>query len=232
MKKLLLILSLFLLTSSACLAYDVDLTKEGQYQKKVMETGFNILNANRIEKRVVFDYKKSKSVNAYAVYNDHSVTVLSAIVPYMEDEAELAGIISHEIAHNMDYYDGIFNGYFKMFAMRLTPKKYEKKADKLAVDYMVKAGYNPVAMIVALNKICGQQNWWGIFSKIYATHPLASDRLAYIYEYIYNKYPAYLVDNEYKENVYYQNFLLTSRTAREKIRRNHEINVSNTSRIK
>ena len=34
------------------------------------------------------------------------------------------------------------------------------------------------------------------------------------YEYIYTKYPSILVDNEYKDNVYYQNFLLISRNNR------------------
>jgi hypothetical protein len=48
-----------------------------------------------------------------------------------------------------------------------------------------------------------------------------------MYERIYEKYPAYLVQNDYRENIYYQNFLLTSKEAREKIRKEHEINVSN-----
>ena len=38
-----------------------------------------------------------------------------------------------------------------------------------------------------------------------------------IYEYIYTKYPSILVDNEYKDNIYYQNFLLTSRNNRMKL---------------
>lgn len=37
-----------------------------------------------------------------------------------------------------------------------------------------------------------------------------------VYEYIYKKYPEYLVNNPYKENPFYQNFLLTSKENREK----------------
>ena len=111
MKKFILVLAVLLFSGSACQAYDLDNTKDSQYQRKVEEIGFNILNSNRIEKRVVFNYKKSKQVNAYAYYGDHSVTILSGILPYMDDDAELAGVISHEIAHNLDYYDGIWNGY-------------------------------------------------------------------------------------------------------------------------
>ena len=37
-----------------------------------------------------------------------------------------------------------------------------------------------------------------------------------IYEYIYTKYPAFLVNNPYQNNVYYQNFLLNSEHNRKK----------------
>lgn len=229
MKKLLIVLAVLLFSNSA-MAYEVDTTKQGEFQRKIQEIGFKILNANRIEKRIVFNYRKSNSVNAYAYYNNHSVTILSGIITYMDDDAELAGVISHEISHNMDYYSGCWNGYFTSLAMTFTPQKYEKKADKKAIDLMVKAGYNPVACIIAMNKISGNINWW-IWSGFTQAHPLTSERLAYMYEYIYTKYPAYLVDNEYKENAYYQNFLLTSKKAREKIRKNYEINVSNTKKL-
>ena len=39
---------------------------------------------------------------------------------------------------------------------------------------------------------------------------------------IFKKYPAYLVDNDYKTNIYYQNFILTSKKDREKIRQKFE----------
>lgn len=218
MKKTLFILAVLLFSNSISLAYDIDLTKDGQYQKKVMETGFKILNANRIEKRVVFNYENDKTVNAYAYSGDHSVVILRGILPYMDDDAELAGVISHEIAHNIDYYQG----FFRRLAMSLSSKKYETKADKKAVDYMVKSGYNPVALIVAMNKFAGEG--WSL------SHPRTSTRLATMYEYIYDKYPAYLIQNEYKENIYYQNFLLTSKDAREKVRTKHIQNVSNVTK--
>ena len=80
---------------------------------------------------------------------------------------------------------------------------------------MVTAGYNPVALIIVLNKISGEKK--GI-SSWFSTHPAGSRRLVLIYEYIYKKYPGYLVDNDYRRNLYYQNFLLISKDDREKIR--------------
>lgn len=224
MKKILSLLVVLLLSGSISQAYDVDLTKDGQYQKKVTETGFKILNSNRIEKRVVFKYQSNKTINAYAFSKDHSVIILHGILPYIDDDAELAGILSHEIAHNIDFY----HGFFRTLAMHtiILKKTYEIKADKKAVDYMVKAGYNPVAYIITMNKISGEINW--LDSKLY--YPKTSKRLAIVYEYIYDKYPAYLVQNEYKENIYYQNFLLTSKDVREKIRAKHIENISNITK--
>jgi predicted Zn-dependent protease len=234
MKKVLLIFIVLLSFTSSCFAdtveIDFDKTMNIKYQKKVMEIGFKILNANRIEKRVIFNFEKSKTVNAYASPIDRSVTILGGIIPYFDDDNEIAAVLAHEIGHQIDYYGG---GSLRILAMNFFPfntRRYERKADLAGIDLMVKAGYNPVAMITAMNKFAGQDHWlwinpfmYGIF---FADHPLTSKRLAYMYEYIYEKYPAYLVQNDYRENIYYQNFLLTSKKDREKIRQKHELNVS------
>ena len=87
------------------------------------------------------------------------------------------------------------------------------------VDYLVNAGYNPVSLIVVMNKAFpqGRYDW-------YKTHPLTSRRMMEIYEYIYKKYPEYLANNTYKENMYYQNFLLTSKENRTKFQKKIESN--------
>ena len=43
-----------------------------------------------------------------------------------------------------------------------------------------------------------------------------------VYEYIYKKYPEYLANNAYKNNIYYQNFLLTSKENRAKFQKKVE----------
>ena len=48
--------------------------------------------------------------------------------------------------------------------------------------------------------------------------------MATVYEYIYRKYPAYLANNKYAENIYYQNFLLTSQQNREKLKQSIQTN--------
>ena len=160
----------------------------------------------------MFYYNNTKSVNAVC-YSTRRIDVYKGILPFLDTDDELAGIMSHEIAHGLDFSEGII----RRWGMRFKPKKYEEKADKKAVDLMVNAGYNPVALIIALNKITNEPSWFEASS----THPIGSERLVYIYDYIYSKYPAYLVDNEFKNNLYYQNFLLTTKKEREFIRKKY-----------
>lgn len=214
MKKIFIVMAIFMLSGTACLADELNLETETKHQKKIMEIGFKILNANRIDKRITFHYVTNQNPNAYAHGQSKAVYIFKGLFPYLDNEDELAGIIGHEIAHNIDFHAG----FFRRISMSFAPKKYEKKADTKAVDYLVKAGYNPVAMIIALNKITGEPNWW----EAYSTHPNGSERLAYVYEYIFKKYPVYLVNNDYKKNIYYQNFLLTSKEDREEIRKEFE----------
>ena len=66
-------------------------------------------------------------------------------------------------------------------------------------------------MITFLHKVYPQKR-----TDIISTTNLTSKRVMYVYEYIYKNYPEFLVNNEYKDNMYYQNFLLTSTENRAK----------------
>lgn len=207
MKKILVVLMLMFLGVPA-FSYEIDLTKEGKIQEKINQIGFRLLNANRIEKRTIFEFNSRKAVNAVTVSGlgyGRKVVVYRGIIPYLDNEDEIAAILAHEISHIVDSYDGILRGSFSGLGYAFAPKKYELKADKRAVDYMVKAGYNPVGLIIALNKMSAQYRF-----DMLSTHPLTSKRLVTIYEYIYKKYPTFLANNKYQNNIYYQNFLLTS----------------------
>ena len=76
-----------------------------------------------------------------------------------------------------------------------------------------------------LNKCCGQNRFdW------HRSHPLTSRRMMEVYEYIYKKYPEFLANNEYKNNLYYQNFLLTSQENRLKFQ--NKVKTNSKKRIK
>ena len=84
---------------------------------------------------------------------------------------------------------------------------------------MVNAGYNPVALIVVMSKTFPQERYdW------YSSHPLTTKRMMEVYEYIYKKYPEYLSNNPYKNDSFYQNFLLTSKSNRSKFQKKIQSN--------
>lgn len=194
-------------------AWDVKTTNE--LQTRMNEVGFRLLNANRIEQR--FTFMAINRVYTRDFWTDVSsinriVWVKPVVIPYIDSDDELAAILSHSLAHGTDTYEGVMRGYVSILNYWVAPNKYDAKADKMAVDYMVNADYNPLALITIMNKI-GKQYRYDIFSN----HTLVSRRMMLIYEYIYTKYPHVLVDNDYKDNLYYQNFLLTSRNNRMKL---------------
>ena len=217
MKKIFFAIGLVLLitVSSVKPSFAWDVKTTDALQKRMNEVGFKILNTNRIEKRFMF--MAINRVYTRDIWTDVSsvnriVWVKPVVLPYIDDDNELAAILSHSIAHGVDTYEGIFRGYVSILNYWVSPNKYDLKADKEAVDFMVNAGYNPLALITILNKI-GKQYRYDIFSN----HTLISRRMMLIYEYIYTKYPSILVENKYKNNIYYQNFLLTSRNNRMKL---------------
>lgn len=221
MRKILLILTLVLFISFNNVKASESVVINGnelvKVQNQINKVGFNILNSNAIDKRSIFVFDTSSRINAGSSNRDRQIVVYRGLYNLLENEDELAAVLGHEISHSVDSYDGILRGYFSGLSYVWAPKKYEYKADKRAVDYMVAAGYNPVAMIIVMNKTFPQARYdWC------STHPLTSRRMMQVYEYIYKKYPEYLAKNEYKNNIYYQNFLLTSKNNRAKFQRKIE----------
>ncbi len=231
MKKILILLFVLCMTGiSTVLATTYSLlttTKEMEVmQQHISEVGYNILNSNGIDKRMIFIFDNSaKTIDAGTSLFNRSIYLNRGMYNMLDGNDELAAVLAHEISHGVDSYDGIFKGVFSGCRYFFTPRKYEYKADKRAVDYMVNAGYNPVAMIVVLNKAGTQTryDWW-------FTYPLTSRRMMQVYEYIYTKYPEYLANNKYKNNLYYQNFLLTSKENRAKFQ--EKVKTKSTKKVK
>ena len=222
MKKIVLLLLASLAICAASYARNSEfITTQSiiEAQNRIDTIGFKILNSNGIEKRTVFDFDTSSTKNACSRHCDRQIVMYRGLYNRLASDDEVAAILAHEISHSVDSYNGILRGFFSGWSYAFSPKKYEYKADKRGIDYMVNAGYNPVAMIVVFSKSFPQRRYdW------YATHPLTSRRMMEIYEYIYKKYPEYLVNNKYKDNPYYQNFLLTSKENRAKFQKKIETN--------
>ena len=212
MKKLILILFMVVIARSQVYASIYD---DNQIQRRIDSIGYNLLNKNKIPHRIIFVYdkveKKSK-LSLDKTLTSRQIIVYRGLYEYVQTDDELAAMISREISTAMKSYSGMWGGIIDSAQVTLSSKKFETVADKRAVDYMKNAGYNPLALIVFINKTCPQKR-----QDRFARHNLTSKRLARIYEYITYKYPESFDNNEYTDNEYYQNFLLTSLNNRKKL---------------
>ena len=173
-------------------------------QTHIDNIGFDILNSNKINKRIVFTYSnKDKLYKGRPELTRRQIVVYGEDIKYAETDDETAALLAMKISNAVKAFES--EGLLGTLEVKLAPKKYEKFSDKRAVDYMVKAGYNPLGLITFIQKAYPQRkNDW------ISTHNLTSKRLAEVYEYIFVKYPYFLENNAYIENPYYQNFLLSS----------------------
>ena len=208
MKKFLVLLGVILLGTAAFadvmyvetnLNMDNFWEKNGKDEQKVLNIGHRILYKNKISKRIPIIMNRSTTeINATSQIFDKTVTVYSGILPYIDSDDELAAVMAHEIAHSVEAY----GGPIKYIAMNVNSKSYEIKADLKGIDYMVNAGYNPIAAIIVATKIYPEPMWdWGFTS----THPKGSKRVMAMYKYIYKKYPQFL-NSDMTHSIYYRNF--------------------------
>lgn len=182
-------------------------------QNHITEIGFKLLNANKIDVRMIFVYKnKNVKIKGEPGLTKRQIVLYDETLKFAKNEEELAAYIARKICKSAESYAGMFNGALTSIQVKSAPKKYEIFFDKRAVDFLVTAGYNPIALITFLHKSEPQRR----FDK-FSSHNLTSKRLANIYEYIYTKYPSYLVNNEYINDETYQHFLLSSIENRKKL---------------
>lgn len=228
MKKVMLAVLLLLFLSPAFASDETQLAQVQSIQSRIDDCGARILNANKIEKRVIFAYSEAEKSGLLEIDKDltrRQVVVYAGRYKFVDSEDELAAVLAREIAIATRSYDGILNGSLRALQIKAAPKKFEIVADKTAVDFMVKAGYNPLGLITYIQKVYPQKRYDVVSNK-----NLTSKRLAFIYEYIYTKYPYFLVNNTYLENVHYQNFLLTSVENRRKL--HEKIQSGSNERVK
>lgn len=207
MKKILIVVALFCLGTNV-FANDEILVKINTIQDRVDNCGTRILNANQVPNRVVFVYsdeEKKSLLKGKTSLTERQVGVYANDYQFIENDDELAAYLARHIVIMSRSYEGAFKGFLRTLQMKASPKKFQVVADKIAVDFMVKADYNPLGLITYIHKTAPQKRFDAV-----STQNLTSKRLAFLYEYIYTKYPYYLKNNSYLQNEHYQNFLLTS----------------------
>ncbi len=160
----------------------------------------------------------SDDINAFALPGGFFY-VNSGLILAADEEAELAGVMAHEIAHVAACHAARENtrgniaqimtiplifiggpiGYAAYegagLAVPLTFLKFsrgfEAQADYLGVQYMYKAGYDPQAFVSFFEKIQAQEKKKpGTISKAFSTHPQTPDRIGKSQEEIAKILPA------------------------------------------
>jgi predicted Zn-dependent protease len=145
------------------------------------------------------------SVNAFALPGGFFF-VQTGLILKADNEAELAGVMAHEIAHVAARHGtrqatrgeiaqlatiplifmggaaayGIYeaSGLLVPMSFLKFSRNFEAEADYLGVQYMYKTGYDPTAFVDFFEKIQSMEKRKpGTMSKLFATHPPTDDRI-------------------------------------------------------
>lgn len=147
----------------------------------------------------------SPEVNAFALPGGFFF-VNSGLILKAGNEAELAGVMAHEIAHvaarhatrqatrgtiiNYATIPLIFMGGWAGYAVRQAAgfaipmgflkfsRGFESEADRLGLDYLDETGYDPLAFVDFFERIQTlEKNKPGAIAKIFSSHPMTDSRI-------------------------------------------------------
>lgn len=133
------------------------------------------------------------------------VYVYTGLIAQTRNAAELASVMAHEIAHGTQRHGtqrlsqvyginiaasillGEDPGMVSQIAAQIAAggavasfsRGQEREADRLGIQYMAAAGYNPEGMATMFELLMDQQQRQpGAVERIFSTHPMTSDRIA------------------------------------------------------
>lgn len=183
----------------------VKLVTDPVVNEYVNRVGQNLVRNSDAQVPFTIKVIDSDEVNAFALPGGFFY-VNSGLVLAADEEAELAGVMAHEIAHvaarhgtrgqtranlaNIATIPLIFVGGGVGYAARSAAgiglplgflkfsRGFEEEADFLGVQYMYKAGYDPQAYVAFFEKLQAKEKKKpGTFSKAFSSHPQTPDRI-------------------------------------------------------
>jgi predicted Zn-dependent protease len=182
------------------------LVKDPVVVEYVNRIGQNLVRNSDAKVPFTIKVVDSDEVNAFALPGGFFY-VNTGLILAADEEAELAGVMAHEIAHvaarhatrgatraqlaNLLTLPLIFVGGGIGYAARevvgiglpLTflsfNRGFEAEADYLGLQYMYKSGYDPNAFVAFFEKLASREKKKpGTLAKAFATHPQTPDRIA------------------------------------------------------
>lgn len=206
MKKILSLFIAFIMSMymAANAATDTNWTTKANVDR-VNRIGKALLSKNNLPTKIEFKVIETDEINAFA-NAENEICVYTGLLKFVDNDAELAGVIAHEIGHIVNHHvakqsvvgaitaTAIANANMSE-GMRLAAnsannltmlkmsRTEEYEADITGVDLITNAGYNPLAMVSVLYKI------GGCYKDFVSTHPSSDKRTMYIYNYITYTYP-------------------------------------------
>jgi predicted Zn-dependent protease len=168
----------------------------------VNRVGQNIVKNSDVKVPVTFKVIDSTVINALALPGGY-VYVNTGLIMTADNEAELAGMLGHAVAHiaarhamerktpmlNFATPTMVFGGGIPGMVMQqaasigIPPtfvhfsREAEKEADWLGLQYMYKAGYDPNALVSFFMKVRSQETVRLKKSSLFETHPKTEDRI-------------------------------------------------------
>ena len=171
----------------------------------VNRIGQNLARNSDVNVPVTVKVIDDPQVNAFALPGGF-VFVHTGLLLKADNEAEVAGVLAHELAHvaarhgtrqasrgqiaNLASIPLVFMGGWGGYAARqaaglavpLTFLKYsrnfEREADLLGLQYLYKAGYDPAAMVDFFEKLeAMEKEKPGTMAELFRSHPITSERV-------------------------------------------------------
>lgn len=162
--------------------------------------------SNNIDKsKIKLHVVESSEINAFALPDNHLV-IFSNLILTADNEAELAGIICHELAHiekkhvmrklikevglsvltsivTENHHSQMVKQTAKILSSTAYDRNLEKEADIKAVDYLLKANIDPESFANFLYKLAESEPDIQSDLTWISTHPDTKARAGYIIEY-------------------------------------------------
>ncbi|HEX9615583.1 MAG TPA: M48 family metallopeptidase [Bacteroidota bacterium] len=183
-----------------------------QVKSYVKEIGERILASPEVKKRGMYAYEfeiidDDSTINAFCTPGGY-IYVYTGLLRFLDNEAALAGVLAHEIAHaerrhstrrmssalgvqvllsialgeNPSELSQVGGNLFAGLGLLVNSRSDETDADRYSIKYLQSTQYYPGAIKYFFEKISEGGKRGGGFERLLSTHPLPQDRIENVNE--------------------------------------------------